>query len=71
MEENIFKKESLNFVAEFPCGLQAYSNGKYVAFFGEIEGELFKVSEWTRHPEKTFNEVAEMIYSRGKDQKYL
>ena len=33
-----------------------------VAIFADMEGELFKVSPWTKNPKKSLVEIADSLY---------
>lgn len=62
--EEIFKKKLLKLVKQFDPEMAAYSNGKYVAIFAEMDdGDLFMVSGWTGHPTKSHVEIADALYA--------
>jgi len=64
LNAQIFNREDISLVKEYDDGMAAFANKSEnaVAIFADMEGELFKVSPWTKNPKKSLVEIADSLY---------
>ena len=63
LNAQIFNREDVSLSKEYDDGMAAFANkSNAVAIFANMEGELFKVSPWTKNPKKSLVEIADSLY---------